>query len=365
MKIELQKIKVKDVFDGYKDSNEEGVIGYGGKLDIRPKFQREFVYKDAQRNAVIDTIRKEFPLNVMYWSVVKNDDGSLKGYEILDGQQRTISFCQYMQGDFSIDNKYFHSLTNDERAQIENYDLYIYICDGTDSEKLEWFKTINIAGEKLTDQELRNAVYAGPWLTDAKRHFSKTGCAAYGLAEKYMNGSPIRQDYLQSALKWISGGNIEEYMSKHQFNENASELWQYFQTVIAWVQMLFPNYRKEMKGLEWGEFYNKYHENSYDAQKMEERIVELMQDEDVTNKRGIYEYLLCGDERHLNIRAFTDNMKREAYERQQGICPNCGQHFEINEMEADHITPWSQGGTTTPENCQMLCRDCNRRKSDK
>lgn len=365
MRIELQKIKIKDVFDGYKDSNEEGVIGYGGKLDIRPKFQREFVYKDAQRNAVIDTIRKEFPLNVMYWSVVKNDDGSLKGYEILDGQQRTISFCQYMQGDFSIDNKYFHSLTNDERAQIENYDLYIYICDGMDSEKLEWFKTINIAGEKLTDQELRNAVYAGPWLTDAKRHFSKTGCAAYGLAEKYMNGSPIRQDYLQSALKWISGGNIEEYMSKHQFNDNASELWQYFQTVIAWVQMLFPNYRKEMKGLEWGEFYNKYHENSYDAQKMEEQIVELMQDEDVTNKKGIYEYLLCGDERYLSIRAFTDNMKREAYERQQGICPNCGQHFEINEMEADHITPWSQGGTTTPENCQMLCRDCNRRKSDK
>ena len=365
MKIELQKIKIKDVFDGYKDSNEEGVVGYGGKLDIRPKFQREFVYKDAQRNAVIDTIRKEFPLNVMYWSVVKNDDGSLKGYEILDGQQRTISFCQYMQGDFSIDNKYFHSLTNDERAQIENYDLYIYICDGTDSEKLEWFKTINIAGEKLTDQELRNAVYAGPWLTDAKRHFSKTGCAAYGLAEKYMNGSPIRQDYLQSALKWISGGNIEEYMSKHQFNDNASELWQYFQTVIAWVQMLFPNYRKEMKGLEWGDFYNKYHENSYDAQKMEERIVELMQDEDVTAKKGIYEYLLCGDERHLSIRAFTDNMKREAYERQQGICADCKQHFEISEMEADHITPWSQGGKTITENCQMLCRDCNRRKSDK
>lgn len=365
MKIDLQKIKIKDVFDGYKDSDEEGVVGYGGKLDIRPKFQREFVYKDAQRNAVIDTIRKEFPLNVMYWSVVKDDNDNITGYEILDGQQRTISFCQYMEGDFSIDNKYFHSLTNDERAQIENYDLYIYICDGTDSEKLEWFKTINIAGEKLTDQELRNAVYAGPWLTDAKRHFSKSGCAAYGLAEKYMNGSPIRQDYLQSALKWISGGNIEEYMSKHQFNENASELWQYFQTVIAWAQMLFPNYRKEMKGLEWGEFYNKYHENSYDAQKMEEQIVELMQDEDVTNKRGIYGYLLCGDERHLNIRAFTDNMKREAYERQQGICPNCGQHFEINEMEADHITPWSQGGTTTPENCQMLCRDCNRRKSDK
>ncbi len=365
MKIELQKIKIKDVFEGYKDSNEDGVVGYGGKLDIRPKFQREFVYKDAQRNAVIDTIRKEFPLNVMYWSVVKNDNGEVTGYEILDGQQRTISFCQYMQGVFSIDNKYFHSLTADERAQIENYDLYIYICDGTDSEKLEWFKTINIAGEKLTDQELRNAVYAGPWLTDAKRHFSKTGCAAYGLAEKYMNGSPIRQDYLQSALKWISDGNIEEYMSRHQFDDNTSELWQYFQTVISWAQMLFPNYRKEMKGLEWGEFYNKYHNNSYDAQKMEEEINRLMQDEDVTAKKGIYEYLLCGDERYLSIRAFTDNMKREAYERQRGICSECSRHFEIDEMEADHITPWSQGGKTVAENCQMLCRDCNRRKSDK
>lgn len=364
MKIELQKIKVKDVFSGYKDSEEEGVVGYGGKLDIRPKYQREFVYKEKQRNAVIDTIRKEFPLNVMYWSKVSNPESEFE-YEILDGQQRTISFCQYMEGDFSIDNKYFHSLAADERAQIENYDLYIYICDGTDSEKLEWFKTINIAGEKLTDQELLNAVYAGPWLTDAKRHFSKTNCAAYGLAEKYMSGSTIRQEYLEKALKWISGGNVEEYMSKHQFDDNASELWQYFQTVIAWVQMLFPNYRKEMKGREWGEFYNKYHEQKYDAQKLEAATSLLMMDEDVTNKSGIYEYLLSGDERHLSIRAFTDNMKREAYERQEGICPICKNRFEINEMEADHITPWSQGGRTITENCQMLCRDCNRRKSDR
>ncbi|MBP5633316.1 DUF262 domain-containing protein [Candidatus Saccharibacteria bacterium] len=361
MKIELHQIKIKDVFDGYRDSDEEGVVGYGGRLDIRPKYQREFVYDDKKRNAVIDTIRKGYPLNVMYWA--EKSDGS---FEILDGQQRTISFCRYLEGDFSIDNKYFHSLTSDEREQIEEYELQIYICrDGTESEKLEWFKTINIAGEKLTDQELRNAVYAGSWTTDAKRHFSKTGCAAYGLAEKYMNGSPIRQDYLETALKWISDGEIDEYMSKHQHDENASELWQYFQTVIAWVQMLFPNYRKEMKGLEWGEFYNRYHNNSYDAQKMEQEIVRLMQDEDVTAKKGIYQYLLCGDERYLSIRAFTDNMKREAYERQNGICTNCGEHFEIGEMEADHITPWSQGGKTVAENCQMLCRDCNRRKSDR
>ena len=363
MKIELHKIKVKDVFEGYKDSEEEGIVGYGGKLDIRPKYQREFVYKEKQRNAVIDTIRKDFPLNVMYWAKKEEKEGDLE-YEILDGQQRTISFCQYLEGDFSIDNKYFHSLTADERAQIEDYDLYIYICEGTESERLEWFKTINIAGEKLTDQELRNAVYSGPWLTDAKRHFSKTSCPAYGLAEKYMSGSTIRQDYLEAALKWISEGSIEEYMSKHQKDDNASELWQYFQTTIAWVQMLFPNYRKEMKGIEWGRLYNKFHNQQYDAQKLETSISRLMQDEDVTNKRGIYEYMLSGDERYLSIRAFTDNMKREAYEKQGGICPVCGNQFEINEMEADHITPWSQGGRTIAENCQMLCRDDNRRKSD-
>ena len=360
MKIELHKIKIKDIFNGFHDNDEEGVVGFGGKLDIRPKYQREFVYKEKQRNAVIDTIRKGFPLNVMYWAKTGKDS-----FEVLDGQQRTLSFCQYLAGDFSIDNKYFHSLTADERAEIENYNLYIYICDGKDSEKLEWFKTVNIAGERLTDQELRNAVYTGPWLTDAKRHFSKTNCPAYGLAEKYMNGSPIRQDYLESALKWISGGSIEEYMSRHQHDDNASELWQYFQTVISWAQTIFPTYRKEMKGLEWGEFYNKYHKNSYDAQKLEVEISRFMQDEDVTAKKGIYEYLLSGDERFLSIRAFSDNMKREAYERQGGICPICKEHFEISEMEADHITPWSQGGKTITENCQLLCRDCNRRKSDK
>lgn len=360
MRIEPRNIKVKDVFDGYVDSDEEGVTGFGGKLDIRPKYQREFVYDDKKRAAVINTIKNGFPLNVMYWA--KTDDET---YEVLDGQQRTISFCQYLNGDFSFEGKYAHNLTSDEREKIENYELLVYICEGTDSEKLDWFKIVNIAGEKLTDQELRNAVYAGPWLTDAKRHFSKTNCPAYGLAEKYMNGSPIRQDYLESVLKWISDGEINEYMASHAKDDNASELWQYFQTVIAWAESTFPNYRREMKGLEWGELYNKYHEVSYNAAKLEEIISQLMQDEDVTNKRGIYEYLLSGDERKLNIRAFSDSMKREAYERQKGICAKCGEHFEINEMEADHIMPWSEGGKTTAENCQMLCRDCNRRKSDR
>ena len=198
MKIELKEFTIKDIVNGYENSDEEGVVAFSGRLDIRPKYQREFVYKEAQRNAVIDTIRKGFPLNVMYW--VKNDDN----YEVLDGQQRTISFCEYVVGNFSVDEMYFHNLTNDKQEQILDYKLFIYICDGTDSEKLEWFKTINIAGEKLSNQELRNAVYTGPWLSSAKQKFSKTGCVAYKIGEKYMSGSPIRQEYLETAISWIN-----------------------------------------------------------------------------------------------------------------------------------------------------------------
>ena len=358
MEIKLKEITVRDVVKDYINNDEEGVIGYGGKLNIRPKYQREFVYKDKQRDAVIDTVRKDFPLNVMYW--VDNGDGT---YEVLDGQQRTISICEYIIGSFSINYQYFHNLEADEQEQIMNYKLMIYFCKGTDKEKLEWFKTINIAGEKLADQELRNAIYTGEWLTDAKRHFSKNGCPAYGLAGDYLNGSAIRQDYLETALKWITNGEIEEYMSEHQHDSNANELWLYFTSVINWVKTIFPTYRREMRGIEWGFHYNEFKDHSYDTARLEERIKELMMDEDVTSKKGIYEYLLDGKEKHLSIREFTPNQKREAYERQNGICPNCNEHFEIGEMEGDHITPWHDGGKTTPDNCQMLCKECNRRKS--
>ena len=360
MKIELHQIKIRDLFDEYVDNDADGVSGYHGYLDIRPKYQREFVYKDEQRNAVIDTVRKGFPLNVMYW--VKNSDTA---FEVLDGQQRTISICQYVNGDFSIDEKYFHTLTKDEQKQILDYELTVYICEGKDSEKLAWFKTINIAGAQLTPQELRNAVYTGPWLTNAKRDFSKRGCRALAIGEKYVKCDMIRQELLELALKWISKGNIEQYMADHQFDKNANELWQYFSSVIEWTKSVFPNYRKEMKGLPWGEFYNEYKDigNQLSSEETEEQISQLMQDEDVTKKSGIYRYILSGDERYLSIRAFTPNMKREAFERQEGICPVCGKTFKIEEMEADHITPWSKGGKTIPENCQMLCKDCNRRKS--
>ena len=358
MEVKLKEITIKELAEDYKDHAEEGVTGYAGRLDIRPPFQREFVYNDKQRKAVIDTVKKGFPLNVMYWAV--REDGN---YEIIDGQQRTISICQYVNSDFSFKDMFFHNLQDDEQEQILNYKLTVYECSGTDSEKLEWFKTINIAGEELTDQELRNAVYHGSWVTDAKRYFSKTGCPAYQIGGKYMSGTAIRQDYLETVIKWINDGKIEEYMSKNQNEPNASKLWLYFTTVINWVETTFPNYRREMQGVPWGELYNEHKDENLDSTKLEEQISELMQDPDVTNKKGIYHYVLNGKEKHLNIRAFNDRDKREAYERQKGICVVCKEHFEIEEMEADHITPWHAGGKTIPENCQMLCKECNRRKS--
>ena len=363
MQIKLHEIPVRDVVAGYKDSEENGVVGYNGKLNIRPAFQREFIYKDKQRDEVINTITKGFPLNVMYW--VKSDDGN---FELLDGQQRTISICQYITGDFSVNHMGFANLTQTEQNQILDYPLMIYICEGTDKEKLDWFKIINIAGEQLTAQELRNAIYTGEWLTEAKKYFSKTQCPAYMIAGDYLSGSAIRQNYLETALKWIAtrdGIEIEDYMAQHQHDTNCNELWLYFQTVINWVKVTFSTYRKkQMQGLDWGIYYNKYGTGKYDPKALEKQIAALLDDEDVSNQKGIYEYLLDGNERHLNIRAFSPKMARTAYERQKGICPKCKKHFTIEKMQADHITPWSKGGKTVPENCQMLCADCNRRKSD-
>ena len=360
MKIELKEITVRELANGYEDNAEDGVVGFGGKLDIRPPYQREFIYKDKQRDAVIHTLTKNFPLNVMYWAVRENGD-----FEIIDGQQRTISVCQYVNGDFSYERRYFHNLQDNEQEQILNYKLMVYLCSGTDSERLDWFRTINIAGEKLTDQELRNAVYAGSWVTNAKRYFSKNGCAAYGIGSDYLNGSPIRQEYLETAIKWISKDNIELYMAEHQHDQNANALWIYFQSVITWASTTFTKKRKFMKGVDWGTLYNKYKDEKYDTKEIEEETAKLILDDDVTKKSGIYPYILTRDEKYLSIRAFSDAIKQKVYEKQKGNCPVCKKHFEIEEMEADHITPWHEGGKTTEENCQMLCKNCNRRKSGK
>lgn len=360
MKIELHELTIREVFENYLDNNEQGVTAYNGKLNIRPPYQREFVYDAKKREAVIRTIQKGFPLNVMYW--VKNSEES---FEVLDGQQRTISFCQYVNGDFSLNNRAFHNLTETEKNQILDYKLMIYFCEGNDKEKLDWFKIINIAGEKLTDQELRNAVYTGKWLSDAKHKFSKSNCAAYLMGSKYLTGTPIRQEYLETALKWINNGEIEAYMAAHQHDPNANELYFYFSSLINWIENTFTNYRKEMKNVDWGSLYNQYKNDTFDTIAIEKEVSKLMADDDVTNKKGIYSYILTRKEKYLSLRTFDNHIKRTAYEKQNGICPHCKKHFNIEEMEADHITPWSKGGKTLAENCQMLCKECNCKKSDK
>lgn len=370
MKIDKIQITVKELINGYIEKGTggiEGIVAYGGKLDVRPPYQREYVYAPKERDEVIKTIKKGFPLNIMYWAKAENVH-----FELMDGQQRTISICRYAaesEQTFAVNEKYYFNLEKDIQEQIDNYILDIYICDGTPSEIHEWFKVINIAGKPLTPQELRNTAYTGTWLTDAKLHFSKPTCAAYNMAKDYVSGSPIRQEYLETALEWITDrdklNSVEEYMAIHQNDDNANQIWIYFKRVIEWIATIFPNYRKEMKGIEWGLLYNKYKETELDPTLLEKEIKQLMADDDVSNKKGIYSYVLSRELKYLSIRKFTDTQKRIAYEKQNGVCPVCKKHFEYKDMEGDHIIPWSKGGKTLQENCQMLCSKCNITKSNR
>ena len=368
MEIKPHTIKVKDLFEGYKDSGIDGIVAYGGKLDVRPKYQRNFVYKDKQRDAVIDSVIKGFPLNVMYW--VKKDDGT---FEVMDGQQRTISICQYLNHDFSIKDsdgkvRYIDNWEEDVQQLIYNYELTVYFCEGSDTEKLEWFKIINIAGEQLSNQEMRNAVYSGEWVTNAKRYFGQKICPGTHLGDKYVSCDVNRQGLLELALDWISlekGITIETYMARHQHDNDASELWDFFREVIYWVESTFPHYRKEMKRVPWGMLHHVYKDHHYDTAALEAEVDELMKDDDVTSNSGIYSYVLTRQEKYLNLRQFDDRDRRRAYSKQNGVCPICGKTYRIEEMEADHIIPWSKGGHTTIENCQMLCISCNREKGNK
>ena len=243
MEIKAKAIKVKDLFEGYSNEGENGVVAYGGNLDIRPPYQREFIYNDEQREKVIETVMSGYPLNTMYWA--KRKDGT---FEIIDGQQRTMSICQYVNNDFSYKFRSFQTLQADEKERILNYKLFVYVCDGDDSEKLKWFETINIAGAELTKQELRNAVYSGKWVTSAKSYFSKTNCAAYNIGSKYLNGEMKRQSYLETAIKWISQAknedDIKNYMSEHCADPDAQPLFSYFRNVIEWIQAKFPKWYK-------------------------------------------------------------------------------------------------------------------------
>lgn len=388
MNIELARIKVGDIFKGYIDKDDDGEFAFSGKLAIRPAYQRNFIYTLEESERVIHTALKGYPLNVMYWvltdgSYTIGDDDSLipsadAKFEILDGQQRTVSLMKFLDHKFDItlDEKriYWDSLTDDQYADLMDYRLMIYICSGSDSEKLAWFEVVNIAGKKLTAQELLNKTYTGPWLTAAKKIFSKRKCPAKGLSDKYITGDPNRQELLEKALKGISEfqglSDHSAYMAAHKGDADADELWQYYQDVINWIQKIFPKYYSDMKGLDWTHLYNTYHNNTYNSATMASEVERLHKDDEVQKPKGIYEFLLCRETdpyagRLLNLRAFETRDKMHAYAKQGGICPDCKKHFEYEEMEGDHIRPWSKGGKTVPENCQMLCKNCNAHKTDK
>lgn len=384
MKTTRITINIRDLFEGFYDKDEGGekgyggAWGYGGKLNIRPIYQRELVYDEKEEAKVIDSVLKGYPINIMYW--VKNPDGK---YDLLDGQQRTLSICNFLDHKYSIkdennERRYEDSLYEEDKEKILNYPLDICVCEGTTKEVLEWFKTINIKGKELNDQEMLNATHTGPWLSDAKRYFSKPNCAAYNKGKDYIFGSVERQDFLKEVLDWVSDGNIQEYMENHRYDESASYLWEYYQNVIDWIRSHFLAYFKEMKGLPWGKYYNRYNTLNLDPVVITNEVNDLMADEEVENKKGIFEFILeefrhadTGEqmtngecEKYLHIRQFDPSIKRSKYTQQNGICPLCGKHFDFEQMHGDHIVPWSRGGKTEPENCQMLCSTCNLKKSN-
>ncbi len=373
MKIEQINVTVGEVVKGYVNNEEQGVRGYDGLLDIRPPYQREFIYNDKEQQAVINTVLHGYPLNVMYW-VKRNDDAECP-YEVMDGQQRTLALCEYVAGKYSFEFKNFFNQPADIQKRILDYPLTVYVCEGEHSEKLEWFKTINIAGKALNEQEIRNAIYAGPFVSDAKRHFSKSNCGAYKLGKDLVNGTPIRQDFLKKALEWMAehenregkAQNPVSYMAQHQHDPNANNLWTYFQNVLNWAITNFEmkKFKKIMKGLDWALYYDKYHNETLDTVEMAKQISALMRDGEIQRQSGIIPYVLTGDEQHLDLRAFPEDIKLAVWEKQNHICPLCGKEYDFEFMEGDHIKPWREGGRTVIENCQMLCRDCNRHKGAK
>lgn len=373
MTIKQMEVTVGEITKGYTNNDEQGVRGYDGRLDIRPAYQREFIYDDKEQQAVITTVLHGYPLNVMYW--VKRSADANCPYEVMDGQQRTLSLCEYVAGKFSHNFKNFFNQPADIQQRILNYPLTIYVCEGEASEKLEWFKTINIAGKPLNEQEINNAIYAGPFVTDAKRHFSKSNCGVWRLAKNLVNGKTIRQDFLKQALQWMADHETREghpktavgYMAIHQHDPNANNLWSYFQNVVNWATTNFDQtkFRQIMKGLDWASYYDDFGKETLDSAALSKRISALLRDGEIQRPQGIIPYVLTGDEQKLDLRTFPEDIKLAVYERQGHRCEHCGKTFDYEFMEADHIMPWAKGGRTVLENCQMLCAECNRRKSDK
>lgn len=375
MKCTEKKIKIRDLVAGYSDESEFGgpIVGYFGKLNIRPAYQREFVYRKDRQMAVIDTILGGWPLNNMYWAV--SPDGT---YELVDGQQRTNSIALYVaENTYSVKidekDKYFHSLSKEIQDKILDYELNVVFIEGTEAEKLKWFERINIAGMALEPQELRNSVFTGPWLTDAKKFFSKFTCPAKKITTGYWNLKEgwNRQKGLEHALSWVAdrdGCSIEAYMSKHQKDADASDLINFFTEVMGWVKKTFPHTYKEMESIyefDWYKMYKYHHTETLNPDELDTEIKRLLADEDVEKKKGIWEYVLDHNECHLNLRVFPESIKLKKYREQDGICPIDGKWHPYEEMEADHKIPWSKGGSTDIDNCQMIWKHANRVKSDK
>lgn len=378
-------ITIKEICNGftYNELEGKGLFGLSGKLTIQPEYQRNYIYADGKKDvAVIDSIIKGYPLGILYF--VKTGDDT---YEVLDGQQRITSFGRYVIGKFAVKvngmENYFTGLAEDLQDKILNTKLLIYICEGTESEIKEWFKTINIAGVPLNEQELLNAIYSGKFVTAAKKEFSNSQNSNIQKWSAYIKGDVKRQDFLSCALDWVSKGNKETYMSEHRNCEDISELKNYFTSVIDWISSVFKTVEKEMCGLKWGELYERYHANPYNPDEIDKKVKELYADGAVKNRSGIFEYVLggCTETKLLNIRIFEDRDKRIVYEKQtkeaeeKGIsnCPFCAisdtpnkiKIWKLAEMDADHVSAWSKGGATSIENCQMLCRPHNIAKGNK
>lgn len=394
MKTTTPVITIRDLVDGYCDKKENGVVALGGKLNVRPAYQRAFVYEPADRDRVMTSVYNGLPLNSMYWA--RNPDGT---FEVIDGQQRIISICQYLTNNDGNENpiainfnkklnQLFSGLSPEKQNEILDYRLQVFICDGTDDEKLEWFHTINIAGKQMTDQELLNANYTGTWLSDAKAQFSKKtnnpaiNMAFYDNDERKTllnhNGTDAnRQALLETVLRWITDSTTTdydkekhcwpktaEYMATHRDKPSAIDLWKYYENVIKWVKRTFPVYRKDMKGLDWGLLYNKYSQNEYDIQKLEAELTRLYEiysaDPDGLKKNGFYEYVLSGDRTLIWNRAFNEKQQRQAFINQGKKCGGrCGRNIPFEQLEAHHKVAFADGGETVVQNCLMLCHDCH------
>lgn len=389
---EEKKFSVSDIIVGFMEDNSTNhVSSMNGRLDIRPKYQRQFVYGEEDSKAVIDSMVNSFPINVMYWVKTGKNQAGEDMYEVLDGQQRLISICRFARNKFSVNvagNTYtFDNMT--DKGKFLNYDkLTVYICEGTDEEKLEWFERINKAGKELTKQEMRSAIYFGDGTTRAKKYFVSTvttGSVAYSFdsqsrnsARNYISGEWDRQAIYEKVVMWkINSKNeedINDYMMKNRNSESsADDLWEYFKNVIVWVKRIFPTYDKLMSKVEWGFLYNRFHNDTTLSSKiLEPRVLALMADDEVQSKKDIYEYVLStpnNDDKKarklLNLRGFKPNEKKSVYEKQKHICPSCMKKWKFEQMDGDHIIPWSKGGKTDISNLQMLCKKCNSDKSNK